>query len=420
MKEFITLYVINCRTSEMESVTMQTLKRKLIKWRRSKKLLKVYELLFSIVGKLPKAKKVFIFESFHGKQYSDSPRAIYEYINKNYPEAKLYWSVDKRFVSLFQKHQLNILPRFTLKWLWLMPRAEYWVINSRLPNWIPKPTHTNYLQTWHGTPLKKLALDLDDIHMPGTNLEKYKLNFRQETAKWDYLISPNRYSTEIFERAFAFKGKMIESGYPRNDFLINHANNDETVNKIKEKLGIDYDKKIILYAPTWRDNQYFGRGRYKYSSELDLHLLKEELGDDYVVVLRMHYLVADNLDLTGLEDFVVDGSKHEDIRELYIIADLLITDYSSVFFDYANLKRPMIFFVYDLEEYRDTLRGFYFDFEQKAPGPLVKTSEQVLAEIKAVDGKEFIPSQIEKEFYEKFCYLEDGEASKRVAEQLLK
>ncbi|WP_130860492.1 CDP-glycerol glycerophosphotransferase family protein [Gracilibacillus phocaeensis] len=399
---------------------MNKLKALIIKIRRSKLLLLVYKLAFLVISLLPKAKKTVVFESFYGKQYSDNPRAIYEYMEKHYPSYRLYWSVDKRFYSMFQGKQLEVLPRFSWKWLWILPRTEYLVNNSRLPNWIPKSVKTKYLQTWHGTPLKKLGMDLEDIHMPGTNLKQYKLNFKQESLKWDYLISPNRYSSDIFTRAFGFEGKMLETGYPRNDFIINYQHDNKMRNNIKQSLSIPLNKKVILYAPTWRDNQYFNKGKYKYQEELDMEMLQKELGEDYVIILRMHYLVADHIDLTGLEDFVVDASKYEDIRELYLISDILITDYSSVFFDYANLKRPIIFFVYDLEEYRDMLRGFYFDFENEAPGPLVKTNQQLLTEIKKLEQREWQPSQKELAFYQKFCYLEDGEASKKVIEDVFR
>ena len=358
-----------------------------------------------------------MFESFFGRQYSCNPRAIYEYLKENYPEYKLYWSVDKRYVQNFADKNVNIVKRFSLKWLFLMTTARYWVMNVRMPLWIPKPDHTIYVQTWHGTPLKKLALDMDEVHMPGTNTEKYKKNFVKETSKWDYLISPNRYSTEIFRRAFAFKNEMIESGYPRNDFLY-QANNEKKIKEIKQRYKIPLDKKVILYAPTWRDDQYYQVGKYKFDFKLDLQKMQEQLGDEYIVILRMHYLVADQMDVSKFTGFAFDFSHHEDIRELYLVSDLLITDYSSVFFDYANLRRPMIFFVYDMDDYRDRLRGFYFDFEEKAPGPLVKTTEEVIAEIKKLEQVDYaLPDNFE-EFYQTFCEWEDGHAAKRVVEAI--
>lgn len=164
----------------------------------------MYHLLFNLVGLLPIKRNLIIFESFLGKQYSDNPRAIYEYIRVHHPEYELLWSVDKRFSKRFQEANIPFVNRFSVKWLFIIPRAHYWVINSRMPYWIRKPKHTIYLQTWHGTPLKKLAADIEEIHMPGTTTKKYKESFYKEANNWDYLISPNSYSTDIFERAFQY------------------------------------------------------------------------------------------------------------------------------------------------------------------------------------------------------------------------
>ncbi len=396
---------------------IKAIKSRWVRVRRSNFLKNVYQVAFYIIGRLPVKRNTIMFESFLGKQYSDSPRAIYEYMVSSNMDYKMYWSVDRAYVKHLEDNDIQVIRRFSIKWVLLMARAEFWVTNSRLPLWIPKPKHTKYVQTWHGTPLKRLAADMDEVHMPGTNTEKYKNNFIKEASKWDYLISPNAYSTEIFKRAFRFDREIIESGYPRNDFLIN-SNNKMTINRIKYISNLPLDKKIILYAPTWRDNQFYARGKYKFNLEMDLEQMKRELGEDYIIVLRLHYLVAENLDLTGYEGFIYDFSFHEDIRELYLISDILITDYSSVFFDYANLKRPMLFFVYDIEDYRDNIRGFYFDFEEKAPGPLVKTTEQIITEIKKIDEFGFEPTAKEEAFYQKFCYLEDGNASEKVVKEL--
>lgn len=174
-----------------------------------------------------------MFESFAGKQYSCNPRAIYEYMSKEMPEYRLCWSVNPAYSQTFKDKGIPYIERFTFKWLFAMARAEYWVVNSRMPLWIPKPEHTTYVQTWHGTPLKRLAVDMDEVHMPGTNTEKYKRNFTTEASKWDYLISPNAYSTEIFARAFQFNKTMIESGYPRNDFL-QTDNSPSVIKALKE------------------------------------------------------------------------------------------------------------------------------------------------------------------------------------------
>lgn len=394
------------------------IKQLLIKVKRSGLVKWVLKLAFQLASKLPIRKKTIVFESFLGKQYSDNPKALYLYIKENYPDYKLYWSFDRKSVNSYKDTPLNVLPRFGLKWTLVMARAEFWITNSRLPLWLPKRNGTTYVQTWHGTPLKRLATDMNEVHMPGTNAENYKKNFISEAAKWDYLVSPNAYSTEIFKRAFQFKKMMIESGYPRNDLLMNE-NNEETIIQLKDTAKLPSDKKVILYAPTWRDNQFYATGKYKFKLQMDLDKMRERFGKDYVIVLRLHYLVAENLDLSKYKGFVYDFSSYPDINELYLMSDMMITDYSSVFFDYANLKRPMFFFAYDIEEYRDHLRGFYFDFETEAPGPLVKTTDELIFELEKVDRNGFQASENFASFYNTFCYLEDGNASKRVVERIL-
>jgi len=376
-----------------------------------------FRLCFFIISLLPKKNNLIIFESFLGKQYSDSPRAIYEYILENDLKYEMYWSIDRRYIGYFNKLSVKHIRRFSIKWFFLMPRAKYWITNSRLPLWIPKSKNTIYIQTWHGTPLKRLAADMNEVHMPGTSTKKYKDEFLQEAKKWDYLISPNAYSTEIFRRAFSFEKEIIESGYPRNDYLIKQ-NNEEVIRKLKKSMNIPIEKKVILYAPTWRDNQYHSKGNYKFNLELDLERLRDALGSQYVIILRLHYLVSEKLDLRDFHGFVYNLSHHEDIRELYLVSDMLITDYSSVFFDYANLKRPMLFFVYDLEEYRDKLRGFYFDLESNAPGPLVTNTNEIIEYILEIEQNGYNYTEKMEAFYKKFCYLEDGKASERVVSEV--
>ncbi len=376
----------------------------------------LYKTIFFLLGLLPKKKKTLIFESFLGKQYSCNPRAIYEYIQTNYEGYTCYWSYDPRYRNQFDDYGLHLLPRFSIKWLLVMSRAKFWISNSRLPLWIPKPKNTIYLQTWHGTPLKKLGVDIEEVHMPGTTTEQYKNNFTTESSRWNYLISPNHYSSQIFTRAFDFKGELIESGYPRNDFLVNHTLDD--IHLILTKIGVPVGKKVILYAPTWRDNEYHKKGHYSFSMQLDLEKMQKELGEEYVILMRLHYLVADQLDLQRFKNFAYDVSSYSDIRELYVVADMLITDYSSVFFDYSILKRPMIFFTYDIDTYRNKLRGFYFDLEEQAPGPLVKTTEDVIGEVKNMSQK-LVNVTHRNAFFKDFIDLEDGRATERVVKKLL-
>jgi CDP-glycerol glycerophosphotransferase len=214
-----------------------------------------------------------------------------------------------------------------------------------------------------------------------------------------------------------FDKTMLETGYPRNDIL--HAPDRKQIAvHIKKKLRIPEDKKVILYAPTWRDDEFYAKGQYKFELHLNLEMMRRELGQEYVLLLRTHYFIADSIDVSALEGFAHNVSKYNDISELYLISDILITDYSSVFFDYANLKRPMLFFTYDLEKYRDVLRGFYFDIEREVPGPLVFTSEEVIDTIRNIEEISKQYSQRYDEFYHRFCEWEDGHASEKVVKSV--
>lgn len=356
-----------------------------------------------------------MFETFMGKSYADSPKYIYEYLAKNYPgKYKFIWVLNDPKEKL--PYEGKIVKRFTREYAYYLGVSKYFVFNIRQPLWFRKREEQVFLETWHGTPLKRLAFDQEEVTAASPT---YKAQFYRQKQEWDYLIAPNKFSSDIFKSCFMYDGNMLETGYPRND-LLSLPNRDAIALELKKKLGIPLDKKTILYAPTWRDDEYYGNGKYKFKLKLDLDLLKQQLGDEYVVLLRTHHYIADALDVTGLEEFAYNLSKYDDITEIYLISDICITDYSSVFFDYANLKRPMLFYTYDLDKYRDVLRGFYIDMETELPGPLVYTTEEVIDKIKNLNSLNQEYQQRYEQFYERFCSWEDGNAAMRVVEAVFK
>lgn len=385
--------------------------KKLLKIRKRWRVLACY-LYEHYFIKLPVKDNWVICESFFGKSYSDSPKYIYEYLCKNYPgKFKFIWVINKRTKIPYKPIKVR---RFSIRYAYYLARCKYYVFNVRQPDWVVKRKGNVFLQTWHGTPLKRLVFDQEEV-MTASPL--YKAQFYKHSRLWDYLVSANKFSSEVFRSAFLYDKEILEYGYPRND-LMYHPDKDKIAADIKRKLRIPEGKKTILYAPTWRDDEYYGKGEYKFSLKLNLRLLRKELGNDYAILLRTHYYIADKLDVTGLEDFVVNVSGYDDITELYLISDILITDYSSVFFDYANLKRPILFYTYDLEKYRDMLRGFYLDIEKDVPGPLLFTDEEVVEAIKNIDIISARYKEKYEEFYEKFCSLDNGQAAKMVARRV--
>lgn len=366
---------------------------------------------------LPVKKNIILFESNLGRNYTGNPRAIYEEIvrqglDKQY---KCVWFFENPRKKI--KGNAKIVKRARLQYLYYMAVAKVWVFDCRQPEFLIKRKETSYIQTWHGTPLKKLALDMEQIDsVVSSSIDEYHEQFRKNTATWDYLISQNRFSTDTFRRCFDFEGKPIfEVGYPRNDVLFQH-NNKKDINRLKEKYNIPKDKKVILYAPTWRDNEFYVQGVYKFVSPLDFKKAQKELGDEYVFLVKYHYLVSDKIDWSEYEGFVYSFNEKVDISRLYLIADMMITDYSSVMFDYSLLKRPMFFFAYDLENYENNLRGFYFDFLKEAPGPISKTTDQLIFDIKNYDQKEW--KEKYNQFSQKYNSADDGKASAKIVEKI--
>lgn len=358
--------------------------------------------------------KIILFESNVGRNYSGNPRFIYEEMVAR--------GLDKEFRCYYILEDITTqvpgnakkVKRISLYYFYLFAKAGFWVSDTRMPTYLRKRRKTVYIQTWHGTPLKKLALDLQQVSMEGEkSLDDYKKNFTKNSSTWDYLLSQNSYSTNIFRRAFAFQKDVLEIGYPRNDILF-WDNHKDTIIALKQKFGLPLDKKLILYAPTWRDNEHYSHLTYKFSSQMDIAFLMDKLSDEYCILLKAHYLVGEQLDISKYQGFVYSFDASYDIAELYLVSDLLITDYSSVMFDYSLLRRPMLFYTYDLETYKDNLRGFYFDFMKEAPGPIVITTEELVDEILHYDSSKYTEKY--NAFINKYNHADCGQASKIVVD----
>ena len=211
------------------------------------------------------------------------------------------------------------------------------------------------------------------------------------------------------------ENNVLTTGYPRNDDLFKFTK-DRCTN-IKKELNIPTDKKVVLYAPTFRDNQYSAAEGFKLANYIDFKEAYKELGDDYVILFRAHYFISKKLDVSEYRGFVYDVSSVEDVNTLYAISDMLITDYSSVFFDYANLKRPIVFFMADYDEYKNKTRDFYFDVKE-LPGPVVFNQQETMAYVKKfIDN--FVIDDKYKKFNEKYNYLDGPDVSKKVLDMII-
>ena len=368
--------------------------------------------------------KLIVFSSFTGEKYADSPRAIYEYMLScgEFDDFKFVWcfTEPEKHAFLLDNPNTRIVKQASKEFEIVFATAKYWVCNHRVSlHRFPRKGQV-FIQTWHGTPLKRLGFDIEKSNNENYTLDEQNKQYLTDAKKFSYLLSPSAFASEKFISAFALDrlGKsniIVEEGYPRNDALFNFTAYD--VQRIKDGLKIPKDKKVILYAPTWRDNQHTANEGYTYKTEVDFDRLQSELGDEYVILFRAHYFISNSFDFAKYSGFVYDVSKLDDINELYIVADMLITDYSSVFFDFAILKRPIIYYMYDFDLYKNEMRGFYIDIDE-LPGAIIKDEDSLINEIKAADSFEY--GEKYKAFNEKFNYLDDGNASKRVVNITIK
>lgn len=383
-----------------------------IKYNSENYMRKAYKIFNKI---LPIDNNMVIYQSFHGKSFSGNPKAIYKEIIKSKANHKGIWVLENPYTEV-PKDTIIVKPN-TLQYYYYMARAKYFVNNGNFPDFYEKRKGTIHLQTWHGTPLKKLGYDISKDSP--SYYENNSPQLIRRNSRWDYLIGPNEYTSIILQRAFGFQKEMINSGYPRNDILYNYK--CEEVNEIRNKLGIDKDKKIILYAPTWRDSDFHGNAANQgYNLKFNIENFKRKFGDTYVLLLRLHYRDASRLAISLSDKTVMNVSFYDDIQELYLISDVLITDYSSVMFDYVNLKRPMIFYCYDYLKYKNKMRGCYFNFTESAPGPIVFDEEQLFDAIDNLNTIKIVYKDNVDNFYDKFCEWEDGNASKRVVDTVFK
>lgn len=353
---------------------------------------KAYVLIFSFVFKflhlfIHVDKKRIIFQSLIGKSFGDSPRVLYDSIKNNpyFADYKFIWAFDEP--EKFDVKGAETVKLSSFKYYIETLRSSIWISNVSIERGLKfKPKKTTYLNTWHGIPIKVIG-----------NAQKTRNDY--DYSNVDFMCCSSEFERNIFERDFRVKRENIfKCGMPRNDELY-HCTSD-IKNKVKAELGINEDKKIILYAPTWRDSTD-GGSSYQIAPPMNLDYWKKELSDDYILLFRLHHLTTKLMSIK-FNDFVIDVSKYPEINKLMFISDILISDYSATIFDFSILERPIISFAYDLKEYAES-RGFYEDLENDVlPGDVFKTEKEVLHHIKTMDYQK----ECEKARKIKYKYVE--------------
>ncbi|MFJ9727125.1 CDP-glycerol glycerophosphotransferase family protein [Streptomyces sp. NPDC101209] len=347
-----------------------------------------------------------VYCAYWGRGYACNPAAIHAKARELAPHL--------RSVFLVEPDQAHTVPKDieyavigSAKYWDVLARAKYLVNNANFADAVVKRAGSVHLSTQHGTPLKKMGVDQATYPVVAAATGSFaKLLARVD--RWDYNLTSNRHSTEMWERAFPAAHETLEYGYPRNDVYYTATADD--VARVRRELGVPEGKTAVLYAPTHRD---YHTG---FETGLDLEAFCEEAGEDVVVLLRAHYFYdrgrARNTGRT------IDVTAHRSSEDVCLAADALITDYSSIMFDYANLDRPMVVYVDDWDVYRET-RGVYFDLMELPPGPVARTPEELARVFR--DGSWAGPESAAARaaFRERFCQFDDGRASERVVRRVL-
>ena len=328
----------------------------------------VMSFVFRVLGLLIKTDdNLVLFVSFMGLNFNDSPKAIYDYMQAH-PEYKDYrciWAFeDPSKFSYLERVKIDTPAYFKTAL-----RAKYWITNTNIERGLRfKKKDQKYLNTWHGIALKYIGNDV-----AGRN------DFNFDTV--DHLCVCGGYDERVYKTAFRAKeSSYLRCGLPRNEELWNVT--AERKAQMRAKLGIPADKKVILYAPTWRESTDGGKS-YEIKPPIHFDVWKKELGDEYVVLFRAHHQTTKVLGVQ-YDEFVREASSYPAVNDLMIAADILITDYSAIAFDYSILCRPIFCYAYDYDTYLAE-RGTYFQIDEKYPNKSCRTEEELLARIKGVD-----------------------------------
>lgn len=373
--------------------------------------LQVYD---RMLRRLPVRRGTVVFESHLGKQYSDSPRAIFEELRRRKVPITPIWSYAGERPEGFPQ-DVELVRRWSWRYLRALAQAEFWIDNQGYPLRLAKRPETTYIQTWHGSALKRMGFDEPAHRMLS---EQEQRSYQQALDRFDHFVVRSEHDVRTLARAYRIpEEKLLRTGYPRNDALVRvreGAPLPPEARRTAERLGIEPGRRVLLYAPTFRAHPD-GRVR-DFAFPFDVEDFAARFGDDCTLLVRAHYLNRLTLP-PSVAGRVIDVSAEPDITPLMLLADALITDYSSVMFDYALLQRPIVFYAHDWEEYAEDTRGTYFDLLAEAPGPVPRTEEELFAAIGDLNTVRTTYEARLKEFVDKYGEYDRGDAAAQIVDR---
>jgi CDP-glycerol glycerophosphotransferase len=347
-----------------------------------------------------------LFEAWRGR-YSDSPRAVSEALSEACAGFRPTWVLSAATAAPAGVRRVD---RYRARHLAALLTSDYLITNDIVTKPVVRRPSSVYIQTWHGSPIKKVGLDEGVAVYAGAQAHLRRM--LRDVRRWDYLVSPSPRYTEIFRGAFGYEGAVLEIGNPRNDILVN---DDGTRRRqVRESLGLQPEDRVILYAPTWREDAGDGSGTFRQPTTVDWAALDAGLPDNVVILSRMHANVRSGAD-TGAIPRARDVSGHGDVADLLLAADGLITDYSSIVHDFVVTGKPVFLHAPDVDRYRESVRELYVDYEAWAPGPISRNTEELVQNLLHHE----VDHAARAAFLQEYCTYDDGGATQRLVRMIL-
>jgi CDP-glycerol glycerophosphotransferase len=371
-----------------------------------------------VLVKLPVIKGTVVFESHLGKQYSDSPRAIYEELRRRGVPLKAVWAYEKSPEGF--PDGVELVERWSWRYLKALAQAEYWVDNQGFPLKLTKRPETTYIQTWHGSALKKMGFDQAELKVLSY---AEQAEYQRSLDRFDRFCVRSEHDVRTLARAYRLAPeKLLRVGYPRNDMLVATRRTEQAEGReaardqeLARRLGIPEGRRTLLYAPTFRSTPDGQVARFELP--FDVEEFADRFGEEITLLIRCHYLNQVVLP-PSVRGRVVDVSGHHDVSQILALSDALVTDYSSIMFDYALLDRPMVFFTYDYDEYVKDTRGTYFDLTEVAPGPIVHDAGALLDAVARLEEDAPGYAEARARFVKEYGEYDQGDAAARIVDQV--
>jgi CDP-glycerol glycerophosphotransferase len=352
---------------------------------------------------------VILYESFQGRSYSDSPRAIHEELIRRGAPFEHRWVVRD---GAFRVPESAVAIRELSKDHYeSLARARYVVTNDFWPKWAERRADQAWIQTWHGLPIKRYGHELDRYPMA---VRAHRQALQQRPDNWQFVVSPCSFATRVFERSFPAT-QILEVGLPRTDRLLSPDPVQKSA-EIKQRLGLDEARRVVLYAPTYRDSLPYREG-YRLGPLLDLARVHTAVGEEATLLFRRHRHAIGRLP-DEVEGLVLDVSEYPESTDLLLAADVLVTDYSSLLADFVSTGKPVVLYTPDLDVYRDKVRGLSIDLEAEAPGPLLHVVDDVIDALRDPDPVLASYRDRYDSFATRYCGLNDGKAAGRVVDSV--